>query len=148
MSQSNSDATDSGTVQNNDSSPDSLQEQVTAMHERLDALEPDEIEDMDDLDLVELRTEIKELEDTVDEVRSDVVDAELEDRIEVGESLYGLSRIESHNKYLAEDAGKVIMRAVGQGIDYTEFVSVNASALASEHPDLAEVKRAEYTYLR
>jgi hypothetical protein len=147
MAQTDADTTDAST--DNDYTPtDGLTEQVTALHERLDALESDAIEELDDVDLVELRTEIKELEDTVEDARKDTVDAELKTRVEPGETLLGLSHIKSHNKYLKEDAGSVVMRAVSQGIDYTGFVDVNASKVADQHPELAEIGQAEYSYLR
>jgi len=147
MSQSNPGATDSGTDSNNNSDP-GVTDDVTAVREALDAVEPDDVADMDDLDLVELRTELKELEDSVEDVRKDVAEAELETRVEPGEKLFGLHRVESHNKYVAEDAGVVIARAALQGINWTEFVDLKASKLASEHPGLAEIGRYDYTYFR
>jgi chromosome segregation ATPase len=145
MSQSNSGATDSSTDSNNDSSP-SLKDELASVRERLDDLE--DVADMDDLDLVELRTEVKELEDSVEDARKDVVEAELETRVEPGEKLFGLHRIESHNKYVAEDAGAVVARAALQGINWTDFVELKASKLASEYPDLAEIGTYDYTYFR
>lgn len=149
MSQTNPDATtdDSTDSQTDDDSP-SLAERLAGIRERVDALESDDVDDMDDISLVELRSELKALEDAVEETRKNVADDELKGRMDVGENLYGLTLIESHNKYLEEDAGEVIMRAVSQGIDYTGFVQVNASTLADEHPDLAEIGEASYTYLR
>jgi chromosome segregation ATPase len=145
MSQSNSGATDASTDSNNDSSPD-LKEQLASVREQLDDLE--DVADMDDLELVELRTEVKELEDSVEDARKDVVESELETRVEPGEKLFGLHRIESHNKFVAEDAGAVIARAALQGINWTEFVELKASKLASEHPGLAEIGQYDYTYFR
>lgn len=145
MSQSNSGATDSSTDSNNDSSP-SLKDELASVRERLDDLE--DVADMDDLDLVELRTEVKELEDSVEDARKDVVEAELETRVEPGEKLFGLHRIESHNKYVAEDAGAVVARAALQGINWTDFVELKASKLASEYPNLAEIGTYDYTYFR
>lgn len=127
---------------------DTLADDVADLRESLNDLEESDVSDMDDVDLVGLRDEIKSLEDTVSDVRSDVVDSELQGRIPVGGSLFGLSHIESHNKYVAESEITVIMRAVAKGIDYTQFIDVNASTLASDFPDLAEVGEAEYTYLR
>lgn len=126
----------------------SLSQEVADLRDSLESLGAGDVDDMDDVDLVALREEIKSLEDTVSDVRSDVVDDELQGRIPVGDTLFGLSHIESHNKYVAESEISVIMRAVAKGIDYTQFVDVNASALASDFPELAEVGEAEYTYLR
>jgi len=72
----------------------------------------------------------------------------VKDRVNPGDSLLGLSHIKSHNKFVTEDAGKIIMRAVTEGIDYTEFISVKASKLDSIAPGIAEIKKSEYTYLR
>jgi hypothetical protein len=121
---------------------------VRDLRDAIDSLDESDVSDMDDVSLVELRDEIKSLEDSVSDTRSDVVDDELQERIDVGDTLLGLSHIESHNKYVAESEISVIMRAVAKGIDYTNFVDVNASTLASDHPELAEVGEAEYTYLR
>lgn len=126
----------------------SLSRDVADLRDSLDSLDAGDVSDMDGVDLVGLREEIKELEDTVSDVRKGVVDDELQDRIPVGSSRFGLSHIQSHNKYVAESEISVIMRAVALGIDYTEFVDVNASTLADEHPELAEIGHAEYTYLR
>lgn len=114
----------------------------------LDSLESDDLAEMSDEELVEVRTHLKELEDTVESVRKEQADAELEERVEPGEKLLGLHRVQSHNKYVADDVGTVIGRAASRGIDYTEFVSIDASTLADVAPDLAEIGRAEYTYFR
>lgn len=84
MSQTNADATDASTDSNNDSSP-GLMDELASVREQLDDLE--DVSDMGDLDLVELRTEVKELEDRVEDVRKDVVEAELETRVKPGEKL-------------------------------------------------------------
>lgn len=147
MSQTDADATDASTGSNDDSDQ-SLTEQVTAMRERLDALERSELADMDDLDLVELRTELKELEDRVEETRKEQADDVLEDRVDPGEKLYGLHRVESHSKYVDDDVGDVVMRAVSEGIDWTQFVSIDASDLADVAPEVADIGRYEYTYFR
>jgi hypothetical protein len=107
-----------------------------------------DVSELPDEQLVELWTELKDLADAVEDLRKDVVEPVMEQRVDPGERLLGINRIESHNKYVAEDDGAVVARAVSQGIDYTEFVSVNASTLASEHPDLAEIGEASYTYFR
>jgi hypothetical protein len=148
MSQSNPDAVDADDSISTDKHALALAEHVSAMRERLDAMRESEIEAMDDVDLVELRTEIKELEDSVEDARKSVVDDELQDRIEPGESLLGLNHIESHNKGVSEDTGTIIMRAVSNGIDYTQFVSINASTLADVAPEIAEIEEYPYTYLR
>jgi len=135
-------------VESDNSDSASLAENLAGLRDRIESADSDRIADMADVDLVELRTELKALESDVNDMREDVVDDELTDRIEPGESLFGLNHIESHNKYLAEDAGTVIMRMVSDGMDWTEYVDVNASSLASDHPDLAEIGRYEYTYLR
>lgn len=127
---------------------DELTDRVAAVREHLDAVDESEISEMDDLDLVELRTEVKQLENTVEEVRKETVDEEVKTRVEPGEKLYGLSHIESHGKYVEEDAATVVARAVSAGVDYGEFVDISASKLADVAPDLAEIGRYEYTYLR
>jgi hypothetical protein len=114
----------------------------------LDEIEQEQIEQLSDRELVEIRSQLKNLEDTVEQVRKEQADAELESRVEPGESLLGLNRIQSHSKYVQEDASTIIMRAVGQGINYTEFVDINASKLAEVAPDIAEIGRSEYTYFR
>jgi hypothetical protein len=149
MSQTDTDATDESTDSNQTAEEKHvITERVTAMRERLESLETDELEEMEDFALVELRSELKMLEDKVSDVRKGQADDVLQERIDVGESLYGLSHIESHNKYVDEDVGTVIMRAVSAGVDYTEFVSVHASTLASDYPELADIGRSTYTYLR
>lgn len=114
----------------------------------LDELDESDVRELSDEKLVSLRTTLKELEDETEEARKSVADEEVSERIAPGESLLGLSHIQSHNKYVKEDIQKVVMRAVGKGIDYTEFVSLDASTLASDFPDLADVGEAEYTYIR
>jgi len=125
-----------------------LSSDVADLRDAIESLDDSDVDGMSDHELVELRDEIKSLEDAVSDVRKAVVDDELQGRIDVGDSLLGLNHIESHNKYVAESEISVIMRAVSKGIDYTQFVDVNASALADDHPELAEVGQAEYTYLR
>lgn len=121
---------------------------LSDLSEALESLESESFEDMADGRLVAIRTELKDLETQVESLRKDRADPALEERIEPGERLLGLQRVKSHNKYVDEDPQTVIMRAVGRGIDYTEFVSLDAPTLASEYPDLAEIGEAEYTYLR
>lgn len=100
-----------------------------------------------DEDLAELWSAIKSLEDTVEEIRKEVIEAEMEERVDPGEDLCGISLIESHRKYVEEDVGTVIGRAANRGIDYTQFVSLKASKL-SDKPELATIGRNEYTYFR
>lgn len=126
---------------------DLLVDEVEYINELLGSLDDDAVEQMSDQKLVELRSAIKELESTVDDVRKKRVDGELKDRIEPGERLFGLSHVESHSKFVAEDVGTVIMRAVSAGVDYTDFVDLKASALADSEVE-AEIGRNEYTYLR
>jgi hypothetical protein len=122
-----------------------IEQQISELRDSLSSLT---VDTMGDNELVALRDAIKSLEDDIEEVRKEAVDSELKDRIPVGGSLLGLSHIGSHNKFLKEDDGTVVMRAVSKGIDYNDFVKVNASQLAKEYPDLAEIGEAEYSYLR
>jgi len=115
---------------------------------RLDSLTEGEAQVLSDEELVRLRDAVKSLEDTVESTRKETVDEVVKDRVNPGDSLLGLSHIKSHNKFVTEDAGKIIMRAVTEGIDYTEFISVKASKLDSIAPGIAEIKKSEYTYLR
>lgn len=125
-----------------------LTSEVSSSREIIESVTEDDIEEMSDEELVKLRGELKKLEDTVEEARKKKADGVLKDRIEVGDSLYGLNHIQSHNKYVEDDIGAVIMRAVRREIDYTEFVSIKASKLADVAPEIAEIGEAEYTYLR
>lgn len=141
---------DTGTDESTDEETvaDTLETELSFAVELLESVTESDVADMSDEEIVRVRNELKELDDKTEEVRKDVVDSEIENRIEPGESLYGLSRIQSHNKYITEDDGAVVARAVSQGIDYTEFVNVNASKLSEVAPDLTEIHEAEYTYLR
>lgn len=116
--------------------------------DRLESLDESDVETLSDVDLVELRTAVKRLEDAVEEVRKQQVDVVLKDRISPGDTMLGLSHIESHNKYVVDDVGTVIGRLANRGVDYTEYVSLDATALAELDDDVAEIGRAEYTYLR
>lgn len=147
MSQTDADPTDDAQSQTDDDGR-TLADELAAVRERVDELTADEVAEMEDLTLAELRTELKELEDTVETARKDVADDELTARMEPGESLYGLTLVQSHRKYVAEDDASVVMRAVREGVDYTAFTEVNASKLAEVAPDLAEIGKHEYTYLR
>jgi|APHM01.1.fsa_nt_gi hypothetical protein len=134
---------------NQQTSPADVAEHIADIRDRLDTIDSETVADMSDMDLVELRTELKELESETETVRKNVADNELKDRVAPGEKLLGISHIASHNKFIPEDDGSVVARAVSRGIDYTDFVNVNASTtIANEYPDLAEVEEAEYTYLR
>lgn len=123
-----------------------------SIHQKIDdvreILESLNVKSMSDTEIVVLRESLKSLEDEVGETRKETVDGEIKERVPVGESLRGLSHIGSHNKYLKENDATVVMRAVSKGIDYTEFVQVNANALAKQYPGLAEIGEAEYTYVR
>lgn len=148
MSQSKTETAD-GTEQSDADNPlQTFQEKVTAAREVLETLDESDVSDAEDLHLVELRSELKDLEDIVETARKDITDGELKDRMTAGETLYGLSLIESHNKYLKDEPGAVVGRAVQKGIDYTEFVDVNASKLAEIAPEIGEIGKYEYTYLR
>lgn len=134
------------TDSNGDSMADVLVDELAYVNELLASMSEADLSEMSDRELVDVRTELKELEGEVEHARKDKADEVLEERVDVGERLHGLKRVESHSKYVAEDDGAVVARAVSKGIDYTEFVSVNASTVAEEYPDLAEIGRSEYTY--
>ena len=136
-------ATASTTTQTTDTTSE-----LWSLHSELKSLDESEIEAMSDTELVRLREALKAVEDKSETVRKELADSELKGRIPAGESLLGLKHIESHRKHVAEDAVTVIMRAVAQGVDYTDFVDVDTSTLASDYPDLAEIGKYEYTYLR
>jgi len=119
-----------------------------SLQSELENLDESEIEMMSDTELVRLREALKAVEDTSETVRKELADETIKGRVAPGESLLGVNHIESHRKYVAEDAVTVIMRAVSKGIDWTQFVDVSASTLSSEYPELAEIGKHEYTYLR
>jgi hypothetical protein len=121
---------------------------LSSLENELDTLDESEITSMSDAELARLRDTIKAVEDTSESVRKELVDDELKSRVAPGESLHGISHIESHRKYLAEDDMSVVMRAVAKGINFHDFVDVNASTLANEYPELAEIGEHEYSYLR
>lgn len=146
MSQTTQKSDPNNDADNGDSMADVLADELAYLNELLASLSTDDLEDMSDRELVDVRTELKELEDEVEDARKERADEVLADRVDVGERLHGLKRVQSHSKYVAEDDGSVVARAVAQGIDYTEFVSVNASTVAEEYPDLAEIGKSEYTY--
>lgn len=98
--------------------------------------------------LTSLWSAIKSLEDAAEELRKEVLEPEMESRVAAGDRISGVQLIESHRKYVEDDAPTVIGRAVGRGINYTEFVSLDATVLASDYPDLADIGRNEYTYFR
>lgn len=127
---------------------DRLKDNAERTTELLEKLEETGVTSLPDRQLVELHNTLKTLEDTVKEVRKETVDSNLKDRIPEGESRFGLQHIESHRKYTPESVQTIIMRAVAMGIDYTQFVDVNASTLAKDHPEVAEIGQHEYTYLR
>jgi NADH/NAD ratio-sensing transcriptional regulator Rex len=81
-------------------------------------------------------------------LRKELADETIKGRVAPGDSLQGLNHIQSHRKYLDEDTASVIMRAVSKGISWTEFVDVNASTLAKDYPELAEIGQQEYSYIR
>jgi hypothetical protein len=107
-----------------------------------------EVQSMSDSELVELREAIKSIEDTAETVRKDITDECIKSRVSPGDNLHGLSHIESHRKYVSENKVSVIMRAVSEGIDWTEFVSISASTISEEYPELTDIGRDEYSYLR
>lgn len=145
MSQSDSASpADNGTNSNQQTDLSPLVSELSAMRDRLEALSLTDVAESDDVDLVELREELKQLEDITEEARKDVTENELRARVNVGGSLCGLKRVESHNKYVEDDTGTVVARAAALGVDYTEFVDLNASALADMDEDLADI--GEYTY--
>ena len=148
MSQSDSASTaDNGSNQSNqtvDLSP--VVSELSAMRDRLEALSESQVADADDVDVTELREELKRLEDITEEARKEVVESELRDRVAIGDSICGLKRIESHNKYVNDNAGSVIARCAALGIDYTQFVDLDATALADHEADLADVGRYTYDY--
>lgn len=152
MSQSNPDATDG--IEQSDSTDDSsvsvapaVIAQLKSATKLLEKVDGDDVAEMDDRELVDVRTALKNLEDEVEDARKERVEDELEGRMEPGERLHGLHLIESHNKFVAEDAGTVIGRLANAGIDYTEYVDLNASALADAEIDV-EIGQYDYTYFR
>jgi len=128
-----------------------VNEAISAINEAQSTIEKydsfDAVVDSDS-ELVELWSAIKDLEDSIESVRKDVVEPEMEHRCDVGDDICGVNRIESHRKYIAEDPATVIGRAVNRRIDYTQFVSLNASTIANEFPEIATIGRNEYTYFR
>ena len=114
----------------------------------LESLDESEVAAMSDTELVRLREAIKSVEDTSESVRKELADSEIKSRVAPGDSLLGINHIESHRKYVAESDISVIMRAVSKGINFHNFVDINASTLADEYPELAEIGKQEYSYLR
>jgi hypothetical protein len=122
--------------------------ELWSIHSKLKNLDESEIEAMNDTELVRLRQALKAVEDTSETVRKELADETIKGRVAPGDSLQGLNHIQSHRKYLDEDTASVIMRAVSKGISWTEFVDVNASTLAKDYPELAEIGQQEYSYIR
>jgi len=139
------DADDSAEQTDDRSMADMAVEEIETATEIVSSLTEADMASMSDEDLVAVRTALKDLEDESEEARSDRADEELSDRVEPGDRLHGLKRVVNHNKYVAEDAGSVIMRAVSNGVDYTDFVDLDASALAESDLDV-EIGEYEYTY--
>jgi len=129
-----------------------LLKELSAMNEILESFDEDHFSDMSDEELAKVWSEVKDLEKNVKGTRKDQVEEVLEERVDPGERLCGINHIESHNKFVSEDVSNVIMRAVSRGIDYTQFVSLDASTIADMNEDLdkdlAEIGRSEYTYFR
>lgn len=126
----------------------SINQQIESVAQALENFDDSDAYVESDGNLVNLWSAIKELEDTVEEVRKEVIESEMKARVNPGDRLCGVSLIQSHRKYIEEEASTVIGRAANRGIDWTPFVSINASTLAKSHPDIATVGRNKYTYFR
>ena len=117
---------------------------------RLSDLSGDDVEDMDDDRLAALREATKDVEDTAEDTRKDTVDAEIEAR----DGVPGMTVVESHNKYVADDDVSVVMSLVSAGIDPSPVIDVNASDLSDLLADTDAVDmddavgRFSYTYIR
>jgi hypothetical protein len=131
---------------NDDSVAERLIEETAFTTELLDVVTDGDVSEFSDEDLVNLRSELKDLEDTVETVRKDLVESELDTRVAPGERLHGLNRVQSHSKYVEEDAETIVARAVSHGVNYGQFVSISASSLADVAPNLATIGESEYTY--
>lgn len=111
--------------------------------------------DFDDIpteQLAKLEDILKELENAAEDARKNGVEEELDERVDVGDSVNGVTRVEGHSKYVTdEDAALNQLREAG--VDPTEAMDVKANRLleAGEGAglDLDEfIGRAEYTYYR
>jgi hypothetical protein len=122
--------------------------EVAFARQILESVDEGEIKAMSDEELVDLRSEIKELEGDVEDFRKELVESELETRVDPGERLLGLNRVKSHSKYVVDDPSTVVARATAKGIDIDTFTKIKASKLADVAPELAEIGRSEYTYFR
>lgn len=151
MSANDSDtATDAPTLTDAD-----LTDLLAEAEARLDSLSAGDCENLSDEQIASLRSAVKGVEDTAEDARKDAVEEEMDTRVDAGESLAGVTRVESHNKYVTGDETSVIMSAVSRGIDPSLFTEVNASDLAavSEDEDVDadfsdDIGRFTYTYYR
>jgi hypothetical protein len=123
-------------------------ESLADAREALESVDDEDLSALPDDVLVQLRNQLKALEDETEETRKKQAEEELRARVDPGEKLLGLHRVQSHNKYVVDDAASVVGRAVAEGLDYGEFVSINASKLADVAPHLAEIGESEYDYFR
>ena len=118
--------------------------------ERLSDLSEEDVERMDDERLAALRAAMKGVEDTTEDTRKDTVDAEIEAR----DGVCGMTVVESHKKYVADDEMSVVMTLVSAGIDPSPVIDVNASDLSDLLADTDAVEmddavgRFTYTYIR
>jgi len=132
-----------------------LSEILSEAESRLESLSQADCEEMSGEEIATLRTVVKGVEDTAEDARKDAVEEEMDARVDAGESLAGVTRVESHNKYVAGDEQSIIMSAVSRGINPARFTEVNATDLAelSDGDDVdadfsEEVGRFTYTYYR
>ena len=150
MTANDSDATDAPTLNNAD-----LTALLGEVEGRLNDLSPEDVENLSDEELATLRSAVKGVEDTAEDTRKDTVEDEMDARVDAGETLAGVTRVESHNKYVAGDEQSIIMSAVSRGINPARFTEVNATDLAELNEDdevdadfSDEIGRFTYTYYR
>lgn len=126
---------------------------LAAMAEVLGDVDAEDVADASDEELAALRDALKSVEDAAEEARKDGVEEELDDRCAPGESIAGLTRVESHNKYV-KDGEAAVDALVAAGVDARRVMEPNATDLAevAEEEGVAaareEVGEYEYTYYR
>jgi hypothetical protein len=103
-------------------------------------------------DLAALRGELKTLEEEVETCRKEIVEEQLDNEINVGDSVAGLTRVEGHNKYLY-DADETLETLEEEGIDPLSVCEPKAADVAEalEEEGIGSkdhIGRATYTYYR
>lgn len=126
---------------------------LSAVAEVLDDVDAEDVADASDEELAALRDALKSVEDAAEDARKDGVEEEMDDRCAPGESIAGLTRVQSHKKYV-KDGEAAVDALVAAGVDARRVMSPDATALAEVAEEEGvpaareEVGEASYTYFR